>query len=110
MGPTTAPNEPLFFLHHANVDRVWAKVRLLPLPLFWVYLTESVHFSNTQKQWQGRNETRLNDYSGFQDTGRTIPASITDTMPVLELSDTTITVKDHMDTQAGPLCYTYSSM
>lgn len=29
MGPATSPNEPLFFLHHANVDRVWAKVRLL---------------------------------------------------------------------------------
>ncbi|WQF87006.1 Putative tyrosinase copper-binding domain, di-copper centre-containing domain superfamily [Colletotrichum destructivum] len=85
MGPTTAPNEPLFFLHHANVDRVWAK-------------------------WQGRNDTRLNDYTGFQDTGRTIPASITDTMPVLELSDTPPTVKDYMNTQAGPLCYTYSSM
>jgi hypothetical protein len=27
MGPSTSPNEPLFFLHHANVDRVWAKVR-----------------------------------------------------------------------------------
>lgn len=29
MGPATSPNEPLFFLHHANVDRVWAKVCLL---------------------------------------------------------------------------------
>lgn len=27
MGPATSPNEPLFFLHHANVDRAWAKVR-----------------------------------------------------------------------------------
>jgi tyrosinase len=26
MGPATSPNEPLFFLHHGNVDRVWAKV------------------------------------------------------------------------------------
>jgi tyrosinase len=29
MGPATSPNEPLFFLHHANVDRAWAKVRVL---------------------------------------------------------------------------------
>lgn len=28
MGPATSPNEPLFFLHHANVDRAWAKVRV----------------------------------------------------------------------------------
>jgi tyrosinase len=31
MVPATSPNEPLFFLHHANVDRVWAKVRLTSL-------------------------------------------------------------------------------
>jgi hypothetical protein len=29
MGPATSPNEPLFFLHHANVDRAWAKVRFI---------------------------------------------------------------------------------
>ncbi|KAH8586962.1 hypothetical protein B0O99DRAFT_694994 [Bisporella sp. PMI_857] len=85
MGPATSPNEPLFFLHHSNIDRAWAK-------------------------WQGRNATRLADYAGFQDADKTIPASITDTMPVMELSDNEPIVKDYMDTQAGPLCYTYSSM
>ncbi|KAH6991259.1 monooxygenase [Ilyonectria sp. MPI-CAGE-AT-0026] len=85
MGPATSPNEPLFFLHHANIDRAWAK-------------------------WQGRNATRLADYTGFQDPDRSIPASITDTMPVMALADTEPVVKDYMDTQAGPLCYTYSSM
>ncbi|KAF6815975.1 hypothetical protein CSOJ01_03244 [Colletotrichum sojae] len=85
MGPATSPNEPLFFLHHANVDRVWAK-------------------------WQGRNATRLADYTGFNDAADTIPASLTDTMPVLRLADTEPVVKDYMDTLAGPLCYTYSSM
>lgn len=24
MGPGTSPNDPIFFLHHANVDRIWA--------------------------------------------------------------------------------------
>ncbi|RYP40396.1 hypothetical protein DL767_001751 [Monosporascus sp. MG133] len=85
MGPATSPNEPLFFLHHANVDRAWAK-------------------------WQGRNATRLADYTGFQDLDRIFPASITDTMPILELGDTKPVVKDYMDILAGPLCYTYSSM
>jgi hypothetical protein len=33
MGPATSPNEPLFFLHHANVDRAWAKVYFLLLHL-----------------------------------------------------------------------------
>lgn len=32
MGPATSPNEPLFFLHHANVDRVWAKVCFSSIP------------------------------------------------------------------------------
>ncbi|KAF1963475.1 Di-copper centre-containing protein [Byssothecium circinans] len=85
MGPATSPNEPLFFLHHANVDRVWAK-------------------------WQGRNATRLADYTGFKDTSKRISASITDSMPAMQLADTEPIVKDYMDTQAGPLCYTYSSL
>ena len=25
MGPGTSPNDPIFFLHHCNVDRLWAK-------------------------------------------------------------------------------------
>lgn len=85
MGPATSPNEPLFFLHHGNVDRAWAK-------------------------WQGRNATRLADYSGFQDRNKVIAASINDAMPILELGDTEPIVKDYMDIQGGPLCYTYSSM
>lgn len=31
-------------------------------------------------------------------------------MPILELGDTEPIVQDYMDIQAGPLCYTYSSM
>ncbi|CEI62090.1 hypothetical protein FVEN_g3123 [Fusarium venenatum] len=85
MGPATSPNEPLFFLHHANVDRAWAK-------------------------WQGRNDTRLSDYTGFRVSQTTIPATITDTMPVMELAENEPVVKDYMDTLSGPLCYTYSKM
>ncbi|CRK07805.1 hypothetical protein BN1723_008946 [Verticillium longisporum] len=83
MGPATSPNEPLFFLHHANVDRAWAK-------------------------WQGRNATRLADYTGFNDANRVISASLDDRMPVMRLADEEPIVRDFMDTQAGPLCYTYS--
>ncbi|KAG4411602.1 hypothetical protein IFR04_015254 [Cadophora malorum] len=85
MGPATSPNEPLFFLHHGNVDRAWAK-------------------------WQGRNSSRLADYSGYQDRNDSIPASTTDKMPVMKLSDVEPIVGDYMDIQAGPLCYTYSSI
>jgi len=24
MGPGTSPNDPIFFLHHCNIDRIWA--------------------------------------------------------------------------------------
>ena len=24
MGPGTSPNDPVFYLHHCNVDRLWA--------------------------------------------------------------------------------------
>ncbi|UKZ48158.1 hypothetical protein TrVGV298_002394 [Trichoderma virens] len=79
------PTSHSFFLHHGNVDRAWAK-------------------------WQGRNATRLADYSGFQDRNKVIAASINDAMPILELDDTEPIVRDYMDIQGGPLCYTYSSM
>ncbi|KAI9146861.1 Tyrosinase ustQ [Paramyrothecium foliicola] len=85
MGPSTSPNEPLFFLHHANVDRAWAK-------------------------WQGRNATRLADYTGVRYQWDAVPATLDDTMPVIELANSEPVVRDYMDTLAGPLCYTYSSM
>ncbi|KAL8393821.1 hypothetical protein RB595_003539 [Gaeumannomyces hyphopodioides] len=85
MGPATSPNEPLFMLHHANVDRAWAR-------------------------WQARNATRLADYSGFNDRSKIQSANIDDKMPVMELADVQPVVKDYMDIQAGPLCYTYSKM
>ncbi len=25
MGPGTSPNDPVFFLHHCNVDRIWSR-------------------------------------------------------------------------------------
>ena len=37
MGPGTSPNDPIFFLHHCNIDRIWA-------------------------QWQARNNRTVADY------------------------------------------------
>ncbi|KAL0570309.1 hypothetical protein V5O48_011660 [Marasmius crinis-equi] len=77
-----APNDPMFFMHHANIDRIWA-------------------------QWQGNNAARLNDYSGFNDARRTQPASIDDALPVLNLIDARPRVRDYMNTRAGNMCYVY---
>jgi tyrosinase len=64
----------------------------------------------TPGQWQGRNATRLADYTGFNDAAKTISASLNDKMPVMQLAETEPVVKNYMDIQAGALCYTYSSM
>lgn len=83
MGPASSPNEPLFFLHHAQVDRIWTK-------------------------WQEASAARLTDYSGWFDQDKTTPATIDDIMPRMSLTDEELTVRNYMNTQSGPLCYTYS--
>ncbi|KAK1225111.1 hypothetical protein PQX77_011981 [Marasmius sp. AFHP31] len=83
MGPHWAPNDPIFYMHHANVDRVWAK-------------------------WQGDNATRLEDYSGYNDVRQTQSASKDDVMPTLNLLDKEVRVRDYLNTKANGLCYEYS--
>ncbi|KDN33312.1 hypothetical protein RSAG8_13595, partial [Rhizoctonia solani AG-8 WAC10335] len=77
-----SPNEPLFFLHHAQIDRLWTI-------------------------WQGRNETRLHDYAGntVQD-GTVDTASLDDKLFTLGYAPESDVV-DYMDTLAKGLCYTY---
>ncbi|KAJ1305208.1 hypothetical protein OPQ81_000237 [Rhizoctonia solani] len=77
-----SPNDPLFFLHHAQVDRLWTL-------------------------WQGRNETRLQDYAGntIQNMTANI-ASLSDGLFTLEFAPAR-DVRSVMDTMANGLCYTY---
>ncbi|CAE6471904.1 unnamed protein product [Rhizoctonia solani] len=77
-----SPNDPLFYLHHAQIDRMWAL-------------------------WQGRNKTRLSDYSGNTIQNVTTNTALTsDLMTMLDLAENR-TVESIMDTQANGLCYTY---
>ncbi|CAE6459286.1 unnamed protein product [Rhizoctonia solani] len=77
-----SPNDPLFFLHHAQIDRLWTL-------------------------WQGRNETRLTDYQGNTVQNSTeINASLQDTMKFLGLGEDR-TVESLMDTLSNGLCYKY---
>ncbi|KAH7303868.1 hypothetical protein B0I35DRAFT_402008 [Stachybotrys elegans] len=84
MNPTTSPNEPLFFLHHAQVDRLW-----------WL--------------WQQEDESRLSEYNGkaihYNQTEAT-EVSLDDILMMGGLADD-LTVRDVMSTQNGPLCYAY---
>ncbi|KAF8686470.1 Common central domain of tyrosinase [Rhizoctonia solani] len=75
-------NDPLFFLHHAQVDRLWTL-------------------------WQGRNETRLHDYAGNTVQNMTAnTASLGDEMFTLGFAPER-DVQSLMDTMASGLCYTY---
>ena len=72
--------DPIFFLHHTMVDRVW-----------W--------------QWQQQDpDNRAFAYKGQRNDG--VAASLNDTMPMLGLAPDA-RVKDYMDTMGGALCYTY---
>ncbi|OHW95205.1 tyrosinase central domain containing protein [Colletotrichum incanum] len=75
----TAPNDPIFYLHHAQLDRVW-----------WL--------------WQMRDKkNRVHDYGGAGDRGN---VSLTDTLPLAGL-EKDVTVADIMDTERGEMCYRY---
>ncbi|CAE6463755.1 hypothetical protein ACGC1H_006642 [Rhizoctonia solani] len=77
-----SPNEPLFFVHHATIDRLWTR-------------------------WQGRNETRLQDYSGNSVQNTTAnTAELDDTMKYLGLAEDR-PVASLMDTLSNGLCYKY---
>ncbi|KAH9273226.1 hypothetical protein BASA83_004515 [Batrachochytrium salamandrivorans] len=77
-------NDPIFFLHHANVDRIW-------------YM------------WQKKNPLQANSYYGTMSNGR--PASKTDIMGLFGASFLPEwTVGMMLDTTSGdPLCYTYTN-
>ncbi|EME43326.1 hypothetical protein DOTSEDRAFT_72666 [Dothistroma septosporum NZE10] len=78
----TAPYDPLFFLHHTQLDRLW-----------WL--------------WQQRSPERiLWAYGGHKQSHSMELASLDDELEYRGLTDD-VKVKDVMDTEAGQLCYRY---
>ncbi|KAH6695254.1 hypothetical protein F5X68DRAFT_186745 [Plectosphaerella plurivora] len=76
----TAPNDPVFYLHHSQLDRVW-----------WL--------------WQMRDKkNRVHDYGGEGDNGQNV--TLSDVLPLAGL-DADLTVADIMDTEGGEMCYRY---
>jgi tyrosinase len=97
MGPSSSPNEPLFFLHHTQIDRLW-----------WMWQ-------------QGNPEARNVEYVGIREKtpgvgGRPLlpgeeapvdpPAALTDIMPFMKLA-ADLPVSAVMTTENDILCYTY---
>ncbi|KAJ4254533.1 hypothetical protein NW762_010132 [Fusarium torreyae] len=85
MNPATSPNDPVFFFHHAQIDRLW-----------W--------------QWQQANpKARLSDYSGEtanlknQQRGK---AALKDLLLMGGLAKD-VKVEDVMSTTGSVLCYKY---
>ncbi|QRV80132.1 tyrosinase [Ceratobasidium sp. AG-Ba] len=89
MAAAFSPNDALFFLHHQNIDRLWAK-------------------------WQGRG-SRLREYAGNTvqgqdptDDWRFPLAKLSDKMIMKRIRDLPdIRVADVMDTMSDNLCYVY---
>ncbi|KAI9665086.1 MAG: hypothetical protein M1821_006534 [Bathelium mastoideum] len=78
----TGPNDPIFFLHHTNLDRLWSK-------------------------WQHVNSAeRLTAYSGKANGRSDAPARLSDPIDIDGLSRN-LMVGDVMSTQSGLFCYQY---
>ena len=76
------PADPVFFLHHAQVDRLW-----------W--------------SWQQISSERKNQYNGIARNDSLLEAQVTDVLEFGASFPTEITVDDMMDTEGGILCYQY---
>lgn len=79
----SSPNDPIFFMHHAFVDKTWWK-------------------------WQMLCPEYINDYEGAMVVSPATPSGVASLQQVLD-GWGGYTVKQMLDTQNGdPLCYTYS--
>jgi tyrosinase len=77
----TAPTDPIFFLHHSQLDRLW-----------WI--------------WQRMKPDRRYAYNGAASRSSNATASLEDTLFFKGL-DLDVKVADIIDTQGGILCYEY---
>lgn len=97
MGPSSSPNEPLFFLHHAQVDRLW-----------WLWQQGNPTVRNSE--YVGRREVTPGFGGRPLQPGEVapveIPAALTDVMPFMKLADD-IPVSAVMTTENDLMCYTY---
>ncbi|KAJ7091863.1 Di-copper centre-containing protein [Mycena belliarum] len=93
--PTFSANDPLFFLHHAMVDRIWYK---------W----QHKHKSN-KNAFFGGSVQRLENATAFlrYQTGGPPFLSMDSVIPTNGLATSPVILSDVMSTTEGPLCYIY---
>ncbi|KAI1191738.1 hypothetical protein F5B17DRAFT_451326 [Nemania serpens] len=78
----TAPNDPIFWLHHVQLDRLW-----------W--------------EWQQEDRARIWDYYGERENQTSRHASLRDELNYGDLINKKILVEQVMDTQSSIFCYKY---
>ncbi|KAK3370434.1 tyrosinase-like protein [Podospora didyma] len=82
--PFTSPNDPLFYLHHAQIDRV-----------YWIWQMQDFN----SRQGVSGTQTLLNLPPSLNTT-------VEDLLNVAPLNNA-VKIKDMMNTVGGPLCYVY---
>ncbi|KAK8043938.1 Monooxygenase [Apiospora phragmitis] len=83
MKPSSSPNDPLFFLHHTQIDRLWA---------LWQQ-------ANPEARDKDINDDKVNPVDGSK-------ATLEDVLPFMGLA-ADIKISEVMTTQNDLLCYTY---
>ncbi|KAJ8322957.1 hypothetical protein O5D80_008474 [Batrachochytrium dendrobatidis] len=83
---TISTNDPLFFLHHTNMDRLW-----------WIWQSQSQRNMNSY----GGNRNQLSDYNY---------ATLSDTIPMLGLSGNKQVWEVMSTVRGGRFCYQYTNM
>ncbi|KAF9051998.1 hypothetical protein BJ165DRAFT_1384778 [Panaeolus papilionaceus] len=79
----SSPGEPLFYLHHANLDRIWWK-------------------------WQHSKRGRLWEITGRSTTTPPFVNVTLDYMLIMGTLANDVPIRDVMDTHQSPQCYTYA--
>ncbi|KAJ7222420.1 Di-copper centre-containing protein [Mycena pura] len=93
-GPTFSPNDPLFFMHHAMIDRIWFK---------W----QRKHKLN-KYAFEGGSVQTIDDVASYSlyPTGGPPFLTMDSELPTDGL-DEPLSVSDMISTTEGPLCYVY---
>jgi len=94
-GPKWTPNDPLFFLHHARVDKIWHDWQLANPSNTALYGGGSIQATDT--------------FADFIANPNGLPPAVTlDSELFGDGLWTGVAISDVMSTTAGNLCYTYA--
>ncbi|KAJ1916945.1 hypothetical protein H4219_003469 [Mycoemilia scoparia] len=80
MAQMISPNDPIFFLHHAMVDKLWYDWQLM-----------------------GKGRSRFREYNGVDSTRNNVTVKPSDPLPEYQF----LRIEDVLDPRGGHLCYDY---